>query len=72
MVVNMFFMNSLTGAFLAFFSVLAIFWFPVLLKFDYPLSILVRLNLAFGTICMFYMHYYRLSQAGKVCSGDLL
>jgi hypothetical protein len=72
MVINMFFLNSLTGSILAFFSVLGITIFPFLLKFDYPLSIFVRVNLAFGVLCMFFLHYYRLGNGGKVCSGDYL
>lgn len=65
-------MQSVTGACLAFINVLSIFVFPVLLKFDYPIGIFSKLNLVFGAGCMAFMHYYRLSHGGKVCSGDYL
>ena len=65
-------MQSVTGSFLAFINVLSIFVFPVLLKFDYPLSIMNKLNLLFGLGCMGFMQYYRLSHGGKVCSGDYI
>ena len=39
---------------------------------SYPVGIFNKLNLLFGAGCMFFMHYYRLSHGGKVCSGDYL
>ena len=51
---------------------MAIFCFPILLKVDYMVGVFNKLNLLFGAGCMFYMHYYRFSHGGKVCSGDYI
>ena len=45
---------------------------PSILKFDHPLKLMIILDLAFGAICMFFLHVVRLSHGGKVCSGDFL
>ncbi len=71
-VISMFFLQSVAGGFIGFYNVLAIFVFPVLLKYSYPVGIFNKLNLAFGAGCMLFMHIVRLSHAGKVCSGDFL
>ena len=71
-VINMFFMQSVTAAFLSLFAVLSIFFFPYLLKYDHPLNILIVGDMVFGIICMFFLHLVRLGHGGKVCSGDYL
>ena len=62
----------MTGAVLSFFAVLGIFCFPVLLKFDHPLNLLIGLDLFFGVVCIFFLHLIRLDDPAKVCSGEYL
>ena len=71
-VIALFFTNSVTGTIISFYHVLSIYILPVLLKFSYPVGVFNKLNLVFGILCMFLMHTSRLSQEGKVCSGDFI
>jgi hypothetical protein len=72
LIISMFFINSITGAFLGFYDVLSIYCVPKMLKFSQPVGIFAKLNMAFGAFCMIYLHISRLCHAGKVCSGDYL
>ena len=71
-VISLFFVQSLTGAFLGFYHVLSIFLFPILLKFSFPVGLLSKLNMAFGAGLIVFMHVSRLSHSGEVCSGKYL
>jgi hypothetical protein len=72
LVLSMFFLQAVTGAATSCYSVLSIYCFPIFLKVSYPVGVFNKLNLLFGAGCMFFMHYYRFSHGGKVCSGDYL
>ena len=72
LIIALFFINSVTGAFTGFYHVLSIYFFNNLLRFSQFVGVFNKLNLFFGAMCMLFMHLTRLSFEGKVCSGDFL
>ena len=50
----------------------AIYVCKSLLRYRFLVSRANKLNLLFGLLQAFYLHYYRFYQPGKLCSGDYL
>ena len=62
----------MTGAVLSLYQIVGIYWIHVLLKITYPVGTLNKLNILLGVGCVILLHIYRLSESGKICSGDYL
>ena len=54
------------------YHLLAIYVCKPMLRYRFLISKLNKLNLLFGVLQVFYLHYYRFYQPGKICSGDYL
>ena len=54
------------------YQLVAIYFFKSLLRYRFLVSRANKLNLLFGLLQAFYLHYYRFYQPGKLCSGDYL
>ena len=52
--------------------VFALFCVPALLKLRNIIGVINKLNLVFGVVILVLVHHYRLSAAGKACSGENL
>ena len=54
------------------YQLVAIFWLHALLRYRFYVSYFNKLMLLGGIYVMVHLHIYRLSQPGKLCSGDFL
>ena len=54
------------------YQIAAIFLFKQMFRYRMIVSRLNKLNLGFGTVALFMTYLYRLSSAGKLCSGVYL
>ena len=54
------------------YQIVAIKFSKAMLKYRFHISRLNKCVLLFGVYCMVYLHTYRLSQPGRLCSGDYL
>ena len=69
---GLFLVYGFSSSLLCIVNLVGIYYIPAILKLDYPLGIVSKLNMLLLTANIILMHLYRLGHGGKVCSGDYL
>jgi hypothetical protein len=66
------YLHALLLVFCSAYQIVAIFFFPGLIRYRFHVSRFNKICLVTGVYGMVYLHVYRLSQPGQLCSGDFL